>query len=208
MPTNNLARANSVSSLTASGKALASSTAMVYPSSVSYVSGGILDHHQEIPDLPVEWRLIPLTHHRTSLPCSRPTSPLIPAMSGPDDLATVSSREALAQRLVAIVDRAITAGRLAGVPDVTIRSILRYSLAIAIDPASPSRLRSGHLGCSTRVFPVGEIRREMVRAGIGPSDIYGIETTQAVVSREIDRQLPVSRRVGPGVWPAEQEPRR
>jgi hypothetical protein len=137
-----------------------------------------------------------------------PATPPFPAMSGPDDLATVSSREDLARNLVAVVDRAVAAGRLAGDPDATIRSVLRYSLARAIDPDSPSRLRSGHVGHPPRVSPVAAIRREMVRAGIGPGDVYGIETTQAIVSRAIDRQLVGGRHTGAGVWPAEQGPRR
>jgi hypothetical protein len=203
MPTNNLARANSASSLTASGKALASSTAIVYPSSVSYVFGETLDHRQEIPDLPVEWRLIPLTYHRIVPPMLSPGIPPFPAMSGPDDLATVSSRDDLARDLVAVVDRAIIDGRLAGDPDATTRSVLRYSLALAIDPGGPSRLRSGHLGCSPRVFPVREIRRAMIEAGIGPSDVYGVETVQAVVSRAIDGATLGDRIAGPGVWPGE-----
>jgi hypothetical protein len=141
--------------------------------------------------------------HQPMIPPAIPDSPGLV-----DDQATASDRVELASRLIAVVNRAVAIGRLAGDTDEAIRSVLRFALARAIDPQGPTLIRSGHLGRGPRHFPVAQIRRAIIRGGFGPSDVYGLETASAITCRAIDRATMGDRLAGPGVWPAEQEPRR
>jgi hypothetical protein len=54
------------------------------------------------------------------------------------------------------------------------------------------------------VFPVAAIRRELIRAGIRPGDVHGIETVAAIVVRSITHETIGAGMVGPGVWVGEQ----